>query len=132
MNVKYNKKEVTPKTEKNYYKNNKTYIDNINYINNLKYNELNNYNNNNNIKPFVFNEKSQNQNKNQDQNNNNNIIESHIEYDKKTEKIDFDNYSYTCLTKDLSFCGYQETKQEKYNLTLKNDGIFPWPKNSSF
>ena len=136
--IKYNKKEETPKTEKNNYKNNINNINNINSlennnINNLESNKINNYNNNNNIKPVVFIDK--NQNKNQEQNNNNNIFESHISFDKKKEKIektDFDNYSYSCLTKELSFGAYQGTKQERFNLTLKNDGIFPWPKNSSF
>ena len=94
-----------------------------NNSNNIKNNK---YNNNNIIKSSPFIDKNQNQNQNI---NNSNIIESHIRFDKKT---DFDNYSYICLTKELSFGAYQGTKQERFNIILKNDGIFPWPKNNTF
>jgi len=138
--IKYNKKEEPKKKEKE--NNNKNNTDNleINRINNISdnnnkiksNNNINNYsntNNNNNIKSSAFFDKNQNQSQNQNINNNNNIIESHINFDKKT---DFGNYSYACLTKQLAFAAYQGTKQERFNLTLKNDGIFPWPKNNSF
>ena len=155
--IKYNKKEEPQKKENNI---NKININNfesnkinksIEYINNnsnsnnkLNNNLNNNLNNslnkslnnninnnkyNNNIKSSSFIDKNQNQNQNQNINNNSNIIESHISIGKKT---DFDNFSYVCLTKELSFGAYQGTNQERFNLTLKNDGIFPWPKNKCF
>ena len=62
-------------------------------------------------------------------NYNNNIIESRINLKKSA---DFNNYSYECLTKELEFSVYQGTKNAKFNLNLKNNGDYPWPKENSF
>ena len=76
-----------------------------------------------------------NNNKNQSNNkkekiNYNNIFESHINYDKKLD--DFKNYSYQCLTNELKFSVNEGTKDARFNLVLKNNGKFPWKKDSSF
>ena len=60
---------------------------------------------------------------------NNNIIDSHIIINEMTE---FDNYSYLCLTKNLYFSVNKRTKEHTFNLILKNNGIFPWPRKNTF
>ena len=62
--------------------------------------------------------------------NNNNIIISHINIPKKT--TEFNNFSYLCLTDKLKFSVNQGTKNAKFDFILKNNGIFPWPKNETF
>ena len=61
---------------------------------------------------------------------NNNIIESHININKKP--ADFNTYSYERLTKELEFSIYRGTKNARFNLKLKNNGYYPWPKKNSF
>lgn len=61
---------------------------------------------------------------------NNNIIESHILIEKRP--FIFNNYSYQCLTQDLKFAVYQGAKNERFNLELKNNGDFPWPRDKTF
>ena len=61
---------------------------------------------------------------------NNNIIESHININKKP--VGFNAYSYECLTEELEFSIYKGTKNTRFNLKLKNNGYYPWPKKNSF
>ena len=103
---------------------------NINKLNEDKNKYIKNnleYNNN------FINQKKEDFLKNKDineiKNNDNNIIKYNIILNKT---IEFDNYSYKCLTKNLYFSVNKGTKEYKFNLILKNNGIFPWPRRNTF
>ena len=113
--------EEDEKEENNKNINNNNKINNITFI---KKNEIIKNTDINDKKPENYNNSLNNKY------NNNNIIESHINITKKHS--DFNNYSYECLTKELEFSIYQGTKNARFNLELKNNGDYPWPKSQSF
>ena len=62
-----------------------------------------------------------------------NIIEKTEETNNDNQKIvdDFNNYSFKCLNDNLNFELDKGTYEGIYELTLQNDGIFPWTKNET-
>ena len=107
------------KKEKEEYNNKYYNNDNNSYI---KKNEII-------INTDIKEKKSEKINNSMNNNYNNNIFESRINLKKSAN---FNNYSYECLTKELEFSVYQGTKNAKFNLNLKNNGDYPWPKENSF
>ena len=62
-----------------------------------------------------------------------NIIEKEEGTNNDNQKIvnDFNNYSFKCLNDNLNFELDKGTFEGIYQLTLQNDGLFPWPKNET-
>ena len=80
---------------------------------------------------MLLNEEEENNNKHIKNNN----IDNSTDINKKNrnfQKNESNNYSYQCLTDDLTFSVNQGVKNTKFDIILKNNGIYPWPKNESF
>ena len=83
----------------------------------------------------------------EEDNNNKFINNNDFDYDKYKNKNNYvykrpiniprqsngyNNYSYQCLTDELDFSVNQGVKDAIFDIELKNNGNFPWPKNESF
>ena len=60
--------------------------------------------------------------------NNSKIIESK----NNNNTVEFDQYSFKCLTKNLNYKIKEGTKEELIKIELENNGKLPWPENQTF